>query len=301
MSGKKIYTFKIDSSQAPSQLIDPHRYQDHHNDSKNSNSGSGNSSEPLFDSSVEEKFARKFEQAADDSGWQLVREPDPIAVADGRAFIPDFAFEKYGRRVYLEIVGFWTKEYVERKMHKLMDAVSSKNIDLLIALNENLACTKIAPSFLSSIAPEKLVIYKNDSVPTKAILGYLKSIDEEQNKKYLSNSDLTIRFDGAREIIPVEEIVSQYKNRIPSDSVIKIALRDNEGDYLKAGTCFIQRSKANKVATLLTETTSFQDACRLLAENAIPEPCHAELLSQLGYDVLWQNMDSSSAVIMRRK
>ena len=59
-----------------------------------------------FDSTVEEKFAIKFQQSR--TGWTLIREPDPIILDNDKAFIPDFMFERYGRRIYLEIVGFWT-------------------------------------------------------------------------------------------------------------------------------------------------------------------------------------------------
>jgi len=33
--------------------------------------------------------------------------------------IPDFCFGKDGMKVYLEVVDFWTPEYLERKVSKL--------------------------------------------------------------------------------------------------------------------------------------------------------------------------------------
>ena len=89
-----------------------------------------------YDSNVEEKFAARFRQFG--SGWKLIREPGPFIVSNGKALIPDFAFEKYNRKVYLEIIGFWTKEYLSRKIEKLSAFVTSsiqanKKIDLLIA------------------------------------------------------------------------------------------------------------------------------------------------------------------------
>jgi len=292
MSGKKIYEFKIDSSEVPSSLTNP--YTSYTNADKSASQ---------FDSSVEEKFANRFEQSASDSGWKLVREPDPIILSNGRAFIPDFVFEKYGKKVYLEIVGFWTREYIERKIQKLNDVVSNKSIDLFIALNEQLACSKIASSssFSSSIPQERIIFYKNDSVPVKALLDYLKSIDKEQIERHASDSNLKIKFDGAKDIISIGEILSKLQNRIPMESAIAIASRDNENDYVKAGSCFISKSKVNKVASLLAGTTKFQDACVIFSENSIPEPCHAELIAKLGYDVLWESLDSTNAVIVKRK
>ncbi len=77
----------------------------------------------LYDSSVEEKFAQSF-ASLHDTGWTLRREPEPLLTDPSpetgirHIIIPDFSFERTGARkkVYLEIVGFWTPEYLTRKL-----------------------------------------------------------------------------------------------------------------------------------------------------------------------------------------
>ena len=115
----------------------------------------------------------------------------------------------------------------------------------------------------------------------------------------LRDPSIAIKFDGTKEVISMEEIASDRK--LPLESAIRIASRDNKGDYLNAGPFFISSSKARQLAELLKEAIKFSDACALLSKNAIPESCHAELVSKLGYDVAWQNMDATSAVIVKRK
>lgn len=69
-----------------------------------------------YDSQLEERFARDFRRLAPD--WDVVREPDPVAAA-GTLIFPDFALvhrRDAARRWLLEIVGFWTPEYVARKL-----------------------------------------------------------------------------------------------------------------------------------------------------------------------------------------
>ena len=281
MSGKKIYEFNISSLEVPSLLTDPYN---------------GNKSfASYFDSSVEEKFANRFEQAA--NGWRLIREPDPLIVSGGRAFIPDFMIQKYDRRIYLEIVGFWTKEYLQKKIQKLIDIDSNQNIDLFIAVNEDLECSKIIPH--STNSGEKIIIYKNDTIPIKVLLNYLKTIDQEQAEKYVNNPNLKIKFDGNENIISIDEIASTYN--IPVESVIAIASRDNNKDYLKAGPYFVSKFKINELVTLLGGATKFIDVCSIFAGNSIPEPCYADLISKMGYDVIWQSMDSNDARIVKRK
>jgi hypothetical protein len=70
-----------------------------------------------FDSSVEQSLAGKFGPTRD--GWQLIREGD-ILHEHQKTFIPDFTFRhEDGTEVFLEIVGFWTPEYLAVKRETL--------------------------------------------------------------------------------------------------------------------------------------------------------------------------------------
>lgn len=72
-----------------------------------------------FDSRLEERFARDFARLAPD--WMLVREPEAID-AGGHLFFPDFAVHprlEPSRRWFVEIVGFWTPEYLVNKLARL--------------------------------------------------------------------------------------------------------------------------------------------------------------------------------------
>jgi hypothetical protein len=71
-----------------------------------------------FDSSLEEAFAEKW-GVEPREGWSLVREGD-LLHREQRVFVPDFVLRHAdGRRVLLEIVGFWTPEYLNAKLRTL--------------------------------------------------------------------------------------------------------------------------------------------------------------------------------------
>lgn len=71
-----------------------------------------------FDSSLESAFAEKWGDAPRD-GWSLSRESE-LLVRGQKIFVPDFALQhESGRRVLLEIVGFWTPEYLRAKYETL--------------------------------------------------------------------------------------------------------------------------------------------------------------------------------------
>lgn len=70
-----------------------------------------------FDSALEESFGDKFGPAR--NGWRLIREDD-ILHEHQATFVPDFTFRHDdGTEVFLEIVGFWTPEYLEEKRRTL--------------------------------------------------------------------------------------------------------------------------------------------------------------------------------------
>jgi predicted nuclease of restriction endonuclease-like RecB superfamily len=89
-----------------------------------------------FDSDVERTLARKWERA--NTEWELVHEEDVLDLG-AEVMIPDFALEHPdGRRAILEIVGFWTPEYLDEKLEKIRNA----DLDhLLVAVSERLECS----------------------------------------------------------------------------------------------------------------------------------------------------------------
>ncbi len=71
-----------------------------------------------FDSQVEAHFVAAWQQARC-AGWRLERESE-ILHAGQSVFTPDFTLvADDGRRVLLEIVGFWTPEYLQYKAQQL--------------------------------------------------------------------------------------------------------------------------------------------------------------------------------------
>lgn len=98
-------------------------------------------SEPRgYDSRLEQRFAKEFCAAALD--WDLIREPAPFPLAGGTnsLIFPDFLIQH--RRApsvqyYLEIVGFWTPEYLTHKLETLRSALIP---NLILCIDETLAC-----------------------------------------------------------------------------------------------------------------------------------------------------------------
>ena len=72
-----------------------------------------------------------------DTEWELVREDDVFDLG-AEVMISDFAIEQPdGRRAILEIVGFWTPEYLDAKLEKIR-GVEADNF--VLAVSERLNC-----------------------------------------------------------------------------------------------------------------------------------------------------------------
>src|SRR5213079_1294408 len=79
-------------------------------------------------------------------GWQMEREPEPLLVESG-ILIPDFAFTRGSRRIYVEILGFWTPSYRERKIQKLQQLRGRDDLLLAIPVEAKDAFASIASDF----------------------------------------------------------------------------------------------------------------------------------------------------------
>lgn len=80
----------------------------------------------VFDSRLEEDFAREFEQkmGGKRGHWQLTRESEVLLLGD-TVMIPDFILaddQDENRKIMIELVGFWHPQYLRRKVEKVRAA-----------------------------------------------------------------------------------------------------------------------------------------------------------------------------------
>jgi len=101
-----------------------------------------------FDSTLEKSFAKKF--GSERNGWQLIRE-GRILHDHQKTFVPDFTFRHIdGAEVLLEIVGFWTPEYLAHRretlqqfrQHRILIAVPEKSLRQGASIEENVLVYK---------------------------------------------------------------------------------------------------------------------------------------------------------------
>lgn len=108
-----------------------------------------------FDSSVEEVFAAKWGAEKRD-GWRLVREGE-ILHHKQKVFVPDFVFRHDdGRVVLMEIVGFWTPEYLQAKLETLRVFSDHR---ILVAVARPTPSRSVQDQIISAL-PGEVIPYK---------------------------------------------------------------------------------------------------------------------------------------------
>jgi len=115
--------------------------------------------EPVFDSAPEEAFFSKFARNTK-SKWRIEREGSILDLKE-TVLIPDFVFtHKDGRVVHLEIVGFWTPEYLAKKLDKLSRV---RDAAVVVAAPESLNCS--VEQFAGTVIRYKSRLLTKDVLP----------------------------------------------------------------------------------------------------------------------------------------
>jgi predicted nuclease of restriction endonuclease-like RecB superfamily len=86
------------------------------------------------DSALEAALLRGLRRT--ESGWTILRESIVFRVGS-QLFFPDFVLTRGAERVVVEVVGFWTPDYLERKMSQLATVT---DVPLVVCVDETLAC-----------------------------------------------------------------------------------------------------------------------------------------------------------------
>ena len=109
-----------------------------------------------YDSEWERSLATEFRARMKRSKgeWVLSREGTPVAFGN-ELFLPDFTLRHHdGREALVEIVGFWTPEYLEEKMRKVRHAGLA---NLVLVVYRGLAVGSVQSELESLVGAEQVV------------------------------------------------------------------------------------------------------------------------------------------------
>ena len=169
---------------------------------------------------------------------------------------------------------------------------NNKNVDLLVAINSELACSQI-----EAISEDRVFTFKKE-VSIKPILEHLRKIDGEITDEKVADAQIILDQDSL-DLISIKQIAQ--KHAIPEDAALKIIGIRYPDLYVAVDSHLILKEKTILVDDSLAGVSKFVDACSVMASHAIPDSCHADLLSKLGYDVVWGDLDPDHATISKKQ
>jgi uncharacterized protein len=243
-----------------------------------------------YDSSIEEDFANHFQALT--SGWTLKREPEPLT-AGKQVIIPDFSIEKASIKIYLEIVGFWTEEYLLRKIEKLKQV----EVKMLLLVNETLACEKL--SSLKNRSQINLIYYR-DKISLAPILRYLETQFEEVKSKELKILEsLPLRF--TEPLVDFGEFAARIGVSIEAARTFMVA--HPPSDYVVLANTLISNEKlmqiGNRIKTAINQSRKLplKEAAKIIEEEGADDSTN--VLAILGYKIRWRGIDSQQAEVFK--
>ncbi len=234
--------------------------------------------EPSFDSGVEADFAGRIRGL--DLDWSLVREPEPLETGT-RVMIPDFAFD-YDHadfRLFFEVMGFWTPEYVEKKLDQLADV---EDVDLLVAVDETLGVGE------EIAARDHRVVTYSRTVRVKEVVDVLREFESEFVAE--AAAGLPDAFAPEDDVLGLAALADRY-------DVSEAAIEDGPfPEHELVGRTLIRPAVLGRIGDEVAEGAALSEVEAVLNEYGIDDA--SATLSAIGYRVEWEGLGGGT---VRRK
>lgn len=242
-----------------------------------------------FDSEVERDFATRIDALLD--GWTIKREPT-ILRAGNRVMIPDFSFERQPTHAggesetafYLEVIGFWTPDYLEEKLEKVQQIESEYPV--MLAVNSSLKCTR--DDFTNPTVDH--VFFYESTIPVKPVLSRLNAIDDRQVEHDLEKLAASEFEAPTDEVTAISDLASQQR-------VLPAAIRR----YLEQSPGVISNDRYVPVSVLDTikaevavlDEPTLADVTPILERYGVAQ----RVLEATGYTIHFTSLNQDDATI----
>jgi len=227
-----------------------------------------------YDSGVEADFAARF--AALGLDWDLVREPEPLAAGE-RVMIPDFAvdYRHADFRVFIEIMGFWTPEYVEKKLAQLDEI---EGVEMLVAVDESLG------------VGEEIAARDARAIP------YTGTVRVKDVRDALRGYEADLVAAGAAslpdDLVPADDVIglaALAERHDVSESAIE---EQSFPEHERIGRTLVRPAVLDAAAADVEAGMSLSAVESALAAHGISDASAA--LSRLGYRVAWDGLSGGT-------
>ncbi|WP_331236324.1 DUF790 family protein [Natronorarus salvus] len=230
--------------------------------------------EVSYDSAVEAEFATRF--SALDLDWELIREPEPLETG-ASVMIPDFAFDYRfsSLRVFFEIMGFWTPEYVEKKLGQLEDV---EEVDLIVAYDASLGVgDELGERDVRAIPYTGRIRVKD---VRDALRTYERDLEAE------SAAALPESLAPEEDVLPIADLADSLG--VSERALSPVSFPEHEC----VGRTLVRPAVLDRIDAEIEGGESLSAVEEVLKSHDVSET--SAVLSRLGYRIAWQGLGSGT-------
>ncbi|AKB18155.1 DUF790 family protein [Methanosarcina sp. WWM596] len=260
-----------------------------------------------YDSTYEQQFA-----SLSLGGWKAKREPT-ILKAGRYAFVPDFSLQRDGMKVYVEVVGFWTPEYLKKKTEKLKEVKEP----VILLINRKLKCSE-------KDFPAQDVIFFDRKIPANEVTQVLRKYERRRLEKDLSKLQET-ELPLSGELISLEEIATEkevvldaLKKEIAgrltksgeteesgeSEESEEFGEFENYRNYVLLENYVLHRQFLERIDLELEKpgiAETYADAVKVFEGFGLDSSLYYPVLEHLGYKVSWTGLSEENAKVKKMR
>lgn len=258
--------------------------------------------EVAYDSTLEQVFG-----SLSLGSWKIKREPT-ILRAGKHAFVPDFALQRDGIKVYVEIVGFWTPEYLQKKIEKLKQVKEP----VILLIDRKLKCSE-------KDFPSQEVIFFDKKIPANEVMQILRKYEEKKLSEDLSRlKEMEFPISGERvsleEIAAGKGVLPDALKEVIAERLAKFRELENAGElekaeelqkyrgYMLLENYLIHRHMLEKIDLELAKpgaVKTYADAVKVFEGFELDRSLYYPVLEQLGYKVIWAGLSEEDAKVRK--
>jgi len=240
-----------------------------------------------YDSGVEADFAARFASLGLD--WELIREPEPLEAGE-HVVIPDFAFDwrpggaskvrdtasgDTELRIFFEVMGFWTPEYVAKKLARLADL---EGVEMLVAVDESLGVGEAIE------ARDHRAIPYSGTIRVKDVRDALRPYEAELVAASAADIPDTLRPDA--DAVSLSSLADEFG--VSEDAIEDKSFPDHE----RVGRTLIRPAVLDDLDDRIEAGLSLSAVAELLEAYGIDDD--GAVLSRLGYRVEWDGLSGGT-------
>lgn len=190
-------------------------------------------------------------------------------------------------------MGFWTPEYLLRKMEKLRKV----DANMLIVVNEDLACEKLAD--LGKNTRLNIIYYRN-KILLAPVLRYLEQASQGTRvaqKEFLKN--LSVVF--TEPIVEYEEFATRIG--VPTEAVKAALAEKPPEEYIVMPSGLVRKDKLEQIKERIekqmkpTGRLALLDAIRIIESEGVADATKS--LEALGYKINWHGINAEKAEVAK--